>query len=351
MWTRGSYHQARRGHVYVHEEPRPDGRGSVLLGALGGSLALMILGGVVLVASERLSLPGGHDAHVAAGVVAAAAALLVWVVYAARHTTARRRLVAEAYRVCGEQVPPAEELARLGELRAAAEPLPDDVAADVERAYRQLVELIVADGEADDDELARLCATEEALALAPERIRAVRLQGFLDVYDAAIEDGVLTEEEQRSIEQVRAALGVPEALVRKELAFAKQLEWARRAKSEPLRPVPVTFRLREGEQAVHFTSATELEKRDGRGDAPVWEPVRSGSLYVTTERVVHAAESTVSVPLAHIREAGVEAERKHLTLVRDGRKTPYYFGVSQPYVTLAYLERVLGQDPPGAAPD
>jgi hypothetical protein len=219
---------------------------------------------------------------------------------------------------------------------------------ELERAYGQLVEIIVADGVVEPHELERLRRVEAALDLPASRVQAARVQGFFDVYDAAIEDHVLTRAEEDTLDHIRAALEVPQELVKKELSFARQLAWARAARDEELRPVPVTIRLHEGEAAVHRTFAIKKKRvarkvpRGARmGIEHVLAPMRTGELYITGERVLFQAEGRTAIALAEIREVGIEAEHKHLMVVKDGKRSPYYFEVPQPFVTLAYLERVL----------
>jgi hypothetical protein len=371
-WARAPIRHAPHGQVYLRQ-PEPAGQGGAAASlAMAAGFAALVVAVVAIVASDALVMPGTtgqRDAELAGLIVAVAAPLFIWALFRIQQRGFRRQLIRAAYRACGE---PGDAAARddheqqaeyqacldeLAALCAGAEPLPEDLLIELERAYSQLIEIIVADGVVEPHELDRLRRVEAALDLPPERVQAARVQGFLDIYDAAIEDHVLTRDEQDTLDHIRAALEVPESLVKKELAFARQLASARAARHEEPRPVPVAIRLHEGERALHMTTATRTKRvaravpQGGqRRIEHVFEPMRAGDLYITSERLLFQAAGKTAIDLADIREVGLEAERKHLMVVRDGRKNPYFFEVPQPFVTQAYLERVLQAAWPGSSP-
>ena len=123
-----------------------------------------------------------------------------------------------------------------------------------------------------------------------------------------------------------------------------------RVRDEDLRPLPVSIRLHDGEQAFHSTMATLKKKLvrtydQGGNDLreTVYELVESGTAYVTNQRFLLEFGRVIAIPLEHIDEVMIHARHKFLIIIKHGRKQPYYFELSQPYVTLAYLERMLDQ--------
>ncbi len=281
---------------------------------------------------------------------------MVWTIYAVQTGASRQELIQTAYARCALDTPTNEQFAKLTELRHASEPLPELLLDELERAYGQLVQVIVADGIAEAHELERLTRTEAALLLPARRVESARLQGFLDVYDRAIEDGILTEEEQASIDHIREALDIPERQVRQELAFTKQLAYAREVKHEQLVPVQVGMRLHASEQAYYATIGTQRKRmlrsyaRNGaRHREYVFEPIQAGNLIITSERVAFEAGAVKSIRLSRIVEVGVDAEFKYLTIHEHRHKNLHYFDIPQPYMAVAYLERLL--EHPSVPPD
>ena len=346
-WARGLSREVKHGRVYLHQpEPGLDVPAPMLAGAFLGAVGALL---VVLV-TDAITVGGRHEAVLVLLGVPLLIALMVFSIYVLQNHSARRKLVRSAYLRCGVEVPSAEEYAELSELRVAATPIPGNVADELEGAYQQLVQLVVADGLVEEDELERLTRTEAALSLSPERIEKARLQGFMDVYDRAMEDGILTLEEQASISHIREALEVPERLVRQELAFAKELSRAHDIRDVPLTPIRVGVRLPGSERAFYTTMATEKKRvirtyrQDGE-DVPsyAYESVRSGNLIITDGHVLVEAGTVKSIGLDRIIKVGVDARTKYLAIHQNGHKHPRFFDVPQPYMAMVFVERMLEQ--------
>ena len=344
-WARGQYRQGKHGPVYLREF---DEASSVPALLVAGAFMSVILALIVIVASDRITVAGEHETTLVIIGVPMVAALLVLAIYTLQRRTDRLRLIRSAYEVCSDDEPKAAQLTELARLREGAGSLSEDVLDQLERAYGQLIHLIVADGVAEEHELLRLERTEAALQLPADRIEHGRLQGFLDVFDRAMEDGVLTDEEQASIAHIREALEIPDRLIRRELAFARRLVRAHEIRTEELRPIRVGVRLGSTEQAFYTTMATEKKRvvrthpqgRGGRREF-AFESLRSGNLFVTDERLLFDAGALSSIPLARILDVGVEARSKLLMIHEHGRKTSHYFDVPAPYMTMVHIERML----------
>lgn len=344
-WARGQYREGKHGPVYLREF---DEASSVPALMVAGGFLSIIFALVVIIASDSITVAGEHETTLVVIGVPVVAALLVLALYLLQLRGDRQKLLSSAYRACSETEPSADELAELARLRLAAEPVSEDVFDELERAYGQLIHLIVADGIAEEHELERLEATEAALKLSADRIEHGRLQGFLDVYDRAMEDGILTDEEQASITHIREALEVPDRLVRRELAFAKQLGRAHEVREGELRPIRIGLRLHSGERAFYTTMGTEKKKvarSYQRGQKNhrefAFESLRSGNLFITDERLLFDTGGLASIPLARIVDVGVEANSKFLMVHERGRKKTHYFDVPQPYMAMVYIERML----------
>jgi len=83
---------------------------------------------------------------------------------------------------------------------------------------------------------------------------------------------------------------------------------------------------------LHGAQAVQLVQPDALGRTP---------LGPGGQRLLFEAGSVTSIPLGRIVEVGVDAETKYLTVHDDKHREPYYFDVPQPYMALAYVERVL----------
>lgn len=345
-WSRGPYREGRRAPVPVYIRRLDEVARAPVVPVTAAFLVLIGAFFLVLI-SDRLDL-GASEPYIVALVVPVLAFAMVLALYGVGLRADRQRFLQAAFEACTDEPPDEADLEHLSRLREAALPISRALAFELERAYVQLIHVVVADGVVEAHELERLARMEKLFALPEERVRVARLQGFFDIYDRAIQDNLLTAAEEVSIAQIRAALDIPEREVRRELAFARELSRARSVRREPLEPVRanVNVRLRASERAVYMTMGAHkkpVQRPYAGGHRRTFEVVRAGNLIITDQRLLFEAGSITSIDLAHMVEVDVDAESKYLRVFDDRNVEPYYFDVPQTHMALAYLERVLEQ--------
>lgn len=101
--------------------------------------------------------------------------------------------------------------------------------------------------------------------------------------------------------------------------------------------ISVTLRIPATESPWYETSATHV-KRLKKGDQR-----QPGTLLVTSRRLLFAGDNTITIRLDKVLDVAADIEHGTLRVIKDGRKQPLFFEVDQPLVTLAHVERSLGE--------
>lgn len=101
--------------------------------------------------------------------------------------------------------------------------------------------------------------------------------------------------------------------------------------------VSVTLRVPATESPWYETPAMHV-KRLKKGDQR-----QKGALLVTSRRLLFAGDSTITIRLDKILDVAADVEHGIVRVIKDGRKQPFFFEVDQPLVTLAHVERSLGE--------
>lgn len=341
-WVRGHYRRTARGYVRVRAHHRS---------SPGGELAAIILGvliavgyGIYWVVTQVAAIVAAN-LPIIAGTISAGIGLVA-IIYFWRYLRTNSRAkrlktftdTLEA--VIKDQNSKIEQWTRLEELKKELEALPDDLQQQMPRIYRHLVSMVVDDGRVTPGELATLQAAERVLTLSSKEISSARHEGFMAVYRDAIADGVLTEDEEQSLKQVRDALNIPSSTINEELSMINELKAARQVRESLPNMVQPPVKLKKGEQCYYSTSSTEQKLKSTRSSSQrTFEPIRSGTLFITDQRLLFVAEGTTTIKHADILDLTVDSKNKLLVVTKDGRKTPYYFGTPEPFVTAAHLEK------------
>lgn len=107
--------------------------------------------------------------------------------------------------------------------------------------------------------------------------------------------------------------------------------------STPRDKVSVTLRIPATESPWYETSTTHV-KRLKKGDQR-----RTGTLLVTSRRLLFTGDGTITIRLDKVLDVAADIEHGFVRVIKDGRKQPFFFEVDQPLVTLAHVERSLGE--------
>jgi hypothetical protein len=231
------------------------------------------------------------------------------------------------------------------------ETVPPAVEEVFQKSYRDAVSAVVEDLQVSAAEQDRLKLISRGLSLSAEVVQRAHVLGFLEGFGRLIADGHLSAPEEAQLAALRTDLNVPEPLVHAQLAKADQLRRARQVEeAAELTPTDATIALKKGEQVFYSTSVTERKSRVAQSYVSggvryaerEMEPVRSGSLYVTSGRLLLVAEGTTTIKVDRILDLTIEPERgsETLAVTVDGRKTPYYLEVPEPFLLAAFIRRV-----------
>jgi len=320
--------------------------------------ALVTLG--CIAAAILTTIKVARDAYLALAGLAILSALVSWVVVRT-HIQARIRpesvtAYLDAANALISNLRPTEQDANgVIALRAAAlDPIPESTANEFETAYRQALADAVVDQEVTPEERRRLVILTRGLGLSGDTVRRANLNGFMQCFSALVADHKLTTEEEAKLTDLREALKVSDSAVQVQLGKADQLRRAREVGEVPLAPISTGTKLRKGEETYHTTAVREMKERvartwveDGeRCTERELQEVRAGTLYVTNHRLLLVADGTTSIKVDAILNIAIDVQRDGEGVVKltvDGRKTPYNFAFPEPYVTLAYIERVWAQ--------
>lgn len=200
----------------------------------------------------------------------------------------------------------------------------------LERGYLDAARKIVDDGAVTPDEIRLLEQLEAELGDDTGFCRRARADAFRGLYLRAVADHDLSEEEERELEHVREALRVPEADVAAELETLRRLGEIRRIRDGQLPVVDPSKPLRASE-VCHFEAPGRLLKeknlrtfqRDG-----VKYRVRGltidkeGTLFITNKRVLLVHAGTSSVRMDRILDVEVDVDRNLIRITKDGTKSP-----------------------------
>lgn len=326
-----------------------------------GLLLLMFLFIVLVVAAQAIAAGIGTSPLTTTLVVLAVVGVLFAgaILGVSRHVR-RRHQTLTAYLEAASQLisnpgPTDHDVEYVLALRQAAlVPIPESATTEFMVAYGREVAAAVADQVVTPAEAQRLKNIAKGLELTPETLAQANLNGFMQGYSTLVADHRLTADEEAKLTDLREAFGVPDSIVQAQLAQADQLRRAREVSERPLQPLHIRTKLRKGEECYHSTPATQKKSRVARTYVESGvrhterdvEMMRAGTLFVTNQRLLLVAEGTTTIKREALLTTGIDIRPDgeiDVVLTVDGRKAPYYFAFPEPYITLAYIERVLSQ--------
>lgn len=322
----------------------------------GGLIALAVLLAAIAVAWRATDEDPAGETSLLVVPILLSGVFLFFLIWSGRRAKKRREsltaYVDAAQALIANPRPTEREAASVHRLRGAVlVPIPETLPSQFETAYRQAIADAVADQVITPDEERRIKTLAKGLDLSREAVIRANLNGFLQGFAAVVADHNLTLEEEQKLVVLQRNLGVSEEAVRAQLTLVDQLRRARQVGEEPLAPAEIGAKLRKGEECYHATPVREMKERVARSWVQDGErftekelkDFRTGTLYVTNQRLLIVADGTTNIKTASILEASVDAPANNdrfVKLVVDGRKTPLFLGVPEPYVVLAYVERV-----------
>ncbi|HEX7089554.1 MAG TPA: DUF4236 domain-containing protein [Longimicrobiales bacterium] len=222
--------------------------------------------------------------------------------------------------------------------------------AALEEACLDAARRIVEDGGVTRDELRLLEQLETELGLDPGFARAARADALRGVWLQVVADHEVTDAEEATLAELRRALRVAEDDVASELAIVRRLAGLRRIREGELPVVEPGVPLPEGEACHYADEARLLKERNLRRFQRARQVYRvrglvmerEGRLLITSRRLLFIDAGSTSVPLDRILDVDVDLDRNLLVITRDGAKTPMLLTTPDAARAGAVLARAAG---------
>jgi hypothetical protein len=283
--------------------------------------------------------------------VTGAVAAITWVAVVGVRLRGRRRssrFLDLARHVATLATPSDDDVAAVASLRPKL--MPEESMRELEALYREAVSQVTSDFAVTKDERRRLDRLARAFQLSSETSHRANVDGFLQAHAALVGDARLTPAGQHQLAELQKALRVPDTAIQAQLAHSDELVRARVVLSTSPPVIDPGVKLKAEEACYYATPFVEKKERvarsyvqDGaRHKEMTLETVRDGRLFVTNERVLLVCGGSTTLKYEKILESAVDPESRLLALTVDGRKTPYLFDVSEPFVAAAYIQRASG---------
>ena len=165
----------------------------------------------------------------------------------------------------------------------------------------------------------------------PEDRRATAIAAFQLICWHALADHDLSQAEDDLLIDVLLGLTLTQLDIPSEVSAIEQFRALRGLTPENLPVIATSLKLQRHEVLHHETTGAAMEKRVIRtwvenGERQKDEdlvPERTGDIYVTSKRVLVVADGTLSIPYDKILDVEIHIDEGHLSITKDGRKTPY----------------------------
>jgi hypothetical protein len=352
-YVRAHYRRPRRS-----SKASVSGCGALLIVVFAAPLVGLVFSAI----TGAVEFVGANWIRLLAGALVVAAVPVGLVLYRWQRQRRVRRLFDACRALAANPAPAGAEIEGVRQQRRAAPKLSPAELGELEALYREAVADVLLDRTVIDSERSRLRGVASAFDLGTAVVERAGIDGFLEAYASLVADGKLSEAEEAQLHTMRKGLAIPDTAVEAQLALAGRLRSERLVLEDELRrakairegdgvPITAGIKLKPSEQCYFESPFTERKERvtrtyveDGvRHRETELEAVRSGDLYVTSERVLLVASGTTTLKLSKILDTGVDPDSKILALTVDGRKTPHLLQVQEPFIAAAHIERVSAQ--------
>ena len=205
--------------------------------------------------------------------------------------------------------------------------------------YQELISKIVKSGLISTEVEEFIKNTESVFCLDTDSIKNSKRKGFLSIYEQAIEDNYLTDEEEMRLFSIYRSLGIDQNEVNEQMKFLQQLSNSRKIRNNNnLQSINCTIPLKKNELCFYHVESLQFKRRTEKGKYSL-EPIGPGTLYITDMRVVFIGITSIEIKIADIAHFDVE-DRKYIELIKIGRATPYYFIVDEPFIAIAVYNNI-----------
>lgn len=216
---------------------------------------------------------------------------------------------------------------------------------EIEEIHKNFLFAIIKDCTITDDEKEVLKYLEKTFSLSSENIRNNRRSAYTDVYEWAIKDRKLTENEENILRNIFLQLDISPDDVAEEQAFLKDLSLARQLAGKELKPIETPFSLNQNEQCFFSISDACLYKSRKKNYEYHRDntPVLMGKLYVTNHRIIINAPGEYNRSLiSEIDMLSIEDD-SFIRLDFKRKNNIEFIKVSKPYLTKVVIVNYLNK--------
>ncbi len=218
-----------------------------------------------------------------------------------------------------------------------------------ERLYEGALSSVVSDFEVSPGELDALLRLEDTLAIGPSRASDLKVSWFKAGYMAAIADGKLSVEEEKTLQTALERLGVPFTEVKAEAETIERLKKVRQLLEGEPTPVSASVALDKGEVCYFEAPGRMLVKRiiaRFQSEGVQYKNLglltrKEGALLITDKRLMLVGQGTTAIELDKIVDLEVDHELNLITVSKKDRKTPLYFSTPDGLAAGAVLQRLV----------
>lgn len=212
----------------------------------------------------------------------------------------------------------------------------------IDLLHQTILKEIILDGKITETEKQKLDYYEKTLSISPESIRNNRNEAYLIAYRWATKDRVLTEGEERVLQNIYTQLDINGNDVVPQQMFLKELSIARQITNKQLPQVDVPFALEEDEYCYFSTGNSSFYKsyRENYVYYPFDEPEGQGKLYITNYRIIITNPDIFCYWIEDIEE--IKNHDDTYIYIKDrNRVKPLFLKAPQPYVVKVVINNYM----------
>lgn len=206
----------------------------------------------------------------------------------------------------------------------------------LEDGYAKLISKVLDDGNISEEERRVLIIAEANINLDQDDIAEIKKAEYIKYYYKAIEDNVLTLDEEQSLLILRLALSLDDKYLENENSILAQMVEVRETKKNGMPIVNCSLGLKIDERCHHEASAREIIRTRNRGNY-IYSYGEIGELHITNKRLVFTSSGSIAIPLKDIASAKLMFKQNYIEVIKNGRQTPYYFECDKPILMIHYI--------------
>lgn len=212
---------------------------------------------------------------------------------------------------------------------------------EINRGYGNLLTNIIIDKVISQEEFAVLGQYEEKFNIDKSEIAWRKRDAFSTVYEWAIKDKVLTQEEETILKDIFSKLKLDSGNFVKQSLFLEQLRGAREILEKTLEEKVVDFKTLDKEKCYFVSAGTYYKSR--QSDNRYYPEYDSEvTVYITNKRVVLNTPTFVNIPFSNIRSYNVVND-EYIVIYTNSRVKPVFIEIAEPYIVKAIMGKVISE--------